>query len=315
MTSPLPDRPSEHAPSPSSIDYQELGYRLRAYRIGASLPAEEVAERLGISRAALYRMEQGKIVKIETLERLAQLLGTSMTSLLGVEVEYYSTAQGFLERMRQIEQGADRIVAHFEPISLLLASEEYLGHLRTMLMEAIPAPRSNATDTTQRVTGHHEEVAGILDILHERKATFAHRHPNIVSLVGLRELERFLQIGMIGKLAIDEATRQQRIQAAHKEVERIADLMENEPMNIQIALIEDAMPATSFQLFCGPQRTVLAVSPFRLGEMPSIRNGIATVTAAPEPVQLYEAMVDRLWKDALKGKTGASQLRKLLKRT
>ena len=298
MTSPLPDRPSEHAPSPSSIDYQELGYRLRAYRIGASLPAEEVAERLGISRAALYRMEQGKIVKIETLERLAQLLGTSMTSLLGVEVEYYSTAQGFLERMRQIEQSADRIVAHFEPISLLLASEEYLGHLRTMLMEAIPAPRSNATDATQRVR-HHEEVAGILDILHERKATFAHHHPNIVSLVGLRELERFLQIGMIGKLDIDDATRQQRIQAARKEVERIADLMENEPMNIQIALIEDAMPATSFQL----------------GEMPSIRNGIATVTAAPEPVQLYEAMVDRLWKDALKGKTGASQLRKLLKRT
>ena len=30
MTSPLPDRPSEHTPSPSSIDYQELGYRLRA---------------------------------------------------------------------------------------------------------------------------------------------------------------------------------------------------------------------------------------------------------------------------------------------
>ena len=90
----------------SSIDYAELGGRLRAYRIGASLPAEEVAERLGISRAALYRMEQGKIVKIETLEKLAQLLDTSLTSLLGVEVEYYPTAQGFLERMRQIEQEA-----------------------------------------------------------------------------------------------------------------------------------------------------------------------------------------------------------------
>lgn len=60
---------------------------------------------------------------------------------------------------------------------------------------------------------------------------------------------------------------------------------------------------------------MLAVSPFRLGEMPSIRNGIATITASPEPVRLYQAMIDRLWKDALRGKTGASQLRKLLKRT
>jgi transcriptional regulator with XRE-family HTH domain len=315
MTFPLPDRPSEHTPSPSSIDYEELGYRLRAYRIGASLPAEEVAERLGISRAALYRMEQGKIVKIETLERLAQLLGTSMASLLGVEVEYYSTAQGFLERMRQIEQSADRIVAHFEPISLLLASEEYLGHLQTMLLESIPAPRSNATHATQRAIGYHEEVAGILDILHERKAAFADRHPNIVSLVGLRKLELFLQTGLIGTLDLDETTRQKRIQAARREVERIADLMENAPMSIQIALVEDAMPAASFQLFYGAQKTTLAVSPFRLGEMPSIRNGIATITAAPEPVRLYEKMIDQLWKDALKEKTGASQLRKLLRRT
>lgn len=308
--SPTPDQTIAARSLPSSIDYVELGCRLRAYRIGASLTAEEVADRLGISRAALYRMEQGKIVKIETLERLAQLLGTSMASLLGVEVEYYPNAQGFLERMRQIEQGAERIVAHFEPISLLLASSDYLGHLGTMLMES--APRSN---TAPGEVMHQQEVASILNILRERKVAFADRHPNIISLVGLRELERFLQIGMIGTLDVDDATRQQRILAARKEVERIADLMENEPMNIQIALIEDAMPATSFQVLYGPQRTVLAVSPFRLGEMPSIRNGVATITAAPEPVRLYEAMTERLWKDALKGKTGASQLRKLLKRT
>ena len=40
-----------------------------------------------------------------------------------------------------------------------------------------------------------------------------------------------------------------------------------------------------------------------------------TITAAPEPVRLYEKMIDQLWKDALKEKTGASQLRKLLRRT
>src|SRR6478609_7561538 len=95
----------------STIDYVALGNRLRAYRVGASLLAEDVAERLGVSRAVVYRLEKGEIVKIETLERLADLLDTSLASLLGVEVEYYSTALGLFERMRQLEESSDRILA------------------------------------------------------------------------------------------------------------------------------------------------------------------------------------------------------------
>jgi transcriptional regulator with XRE-family HTH domain len=34
----------------SSIDYVAIGERLKAYRIGASLQAEDVAEQLGVSR-------------------------------------------------------------------------------------------------------------------------------------------------------------------------------------------------------------------------------------------------------------------------
>ncbi|WP_286146160.1 helix-turn-helix domain-containing protein [Shigella sp. FC1967] len=77
------------------IDYQAIGYRLRAYRIASSLKAEDVAESLGISRAAVYRLEKGEIVKIETLDNLARLLNTSLTSLLGINTEYYSSANGF----------------------------------------------------------------------------------------------------------------------------------------------------------------------------------------------------------------------------
>ena len=294
----------------SSIDYEELGARLRAYRIGASLQAENIADQLGVSRAAIYRLEQGKIVKIETLEKLAQLLGTSIASLLGVEVEYYSTALGFFERLRQVEADAERIVAHFSPISLLLSSEHYLGHLRLMLQEALPL-----TAEGKDISHPEAEIAQILDIVHERKNLFEQKRQSIVSLIGLRELERFLQTGMIGRLELDDKIRQQRIQAARNEVQHIADLMEQEPMHIKIALVEDAMPATAFQLLYRANRTMLTVSPFRLGEMPTIRNGVATVTAAQEPVRLYENMVDQLWKAALKGKTGAAQLRKLLKRT
>ncbi|MES2363850.1 MAG: transcriptional regulator [Pseudomonadota bacterium] len=298
----------------SSIDYAALGDRLRAYRVGASLQAEDVAESLGVSRAVVYRMEKGEIVKIETVERLAQLLGTSLASLLGVEVEYYANFLSFFERMRQLEQSADRIMAHFEPISLLLTSGDYLNYLRLMLLETLPqgdAPSGKpGSDEAIRV----KEIDQLVQILQERKAAFAQRRPGIVSLVGLRDLERFLHTGLVGRLGLPEALHKERIQAARQEIERIADLMEAEPMHVQVGLVDDAMPSSTFQLFQGASRSVLALSPFRLGELPNVRNGIATVTASPEAVKLYEQMIERLWKASYKGKAGAERLRKLLAR-
>jgi transcriptional regulator with XRE-family HTH domain len=290
----------------SSIDYQALGDRLRAYRIGASLLAEDVAEQLGVSRAVVYRMEKGEIVKIETLERLARLLGTSMASLLGVEVEYYGTVLGLMERMRQLEQSSERIISHFEPISLLLTSDNYLRHLREMLLEA--APRGGAKGPRPA------DIEQMLRILAERKAFFESRRPHIVSLVGLREIERFVHTGLVGRLDLPEAVRAERIQAARSEVLRMAELMESEPLHVRIGVVDDAMPAATFQVFSGPRHAVVAVSPFRFGELPNVRNGIGTVTASPEAVAMYEEMIDRLWKAAYKGRSGAQQLRRLLER-
>lgn len=56
---------------------------MRAYRLAAELRSEDVAEQLDISRAAIYKLERGEIVKIDTLERLAALLGVSLANLLG----------------------------------------------------------------------------------------------------------------------------------------------------------------------------------------------------------------------------------------
>ena len=290
----------------SSIDYVALGNRLRAYRVGASLFAEDVAEQLGVSRAVVYRMEKGEIVKIETLERLAHLLDTSVASLLGVEVEYYPTALGLFERMRQLEEASDRILAHFEPISLLLTSDDYLPVLREMLVEASPKGQGKGPSAA--------DIDKMLQIMEERRAFFQRRRPHIVSLIGLRELERFVETGLVGRIDLPDEVRTVRRQAARREVERIASLMESEPIDVQIGLIDDAMPTSTFQVFSGRESTVLAVSPFRLGELPNVRNGIATVTASPEAVRMYETMIGRLWKAAYKGKAGALHLRKLLER-
>ena len=75
-----------------AIRFDDIGNRLKAFRLASGLSADEIASRLGISRTALYRFEKGELAKIETLERLAGLLGVSVPTFLGVGVEYIGSA-------------------------------------------------------------------------------------------------------------------------------------------------------------------------------------------------------------------------------
>jgi len=282
------------------VDFQAIGERLRAYRLGASLRAEEVAVQLGVSRAVVYRMEKGEIVKIETLERLAQILDTTLASLLGVGAEYYTSPVAYIERMRQLETDATRIMAHFEPISFLLTSDEYVGSLEQMLREAHPDLE-------------HERTQALIKILNERKRTFALRRPPIISLIGLREIERFVHFGLVGRIDLPPAVRMERSLAARREVERIVGLLREHPMDMQIGIVDDSMPNATFQVFERPSASFVAVSPFRFGELPNVTTGIAHVTSAPEAVELYTKMVENLWERAYKGQRAAELLSSMLK--
>ncbi len=75
--------------------FDDVGNRLKAFRLGSGLSADAVATQIGISRAALYRYEKGEVAKIETLDRMATLLGVSVPTLLGVGVEDMSSAVAF----------------------------------------------------------------------------------------------------------------------------------------------------------------------------------------------------------------------------
>ena len=87
-------------------------------------------------------------------------------------------------------------------------------------------------------------------------------------------------------------------------------------MGIQIGLIEEPLPNITFQLFRTSERTLLGLSPFRLGgELPNIRTGVAMLTADEEPVRLYEQLVEKLWRRAHKGREAAHQLRMILERS
>src|SRR5438874_4934695 len=129
-----------------SMRFTEIGQQLRAYRLESGLRAEEIAARLGVSRAALYRYEKGEVIKLDTVKRLAELLKISPLSLLGIGVEYYNRPAGFFERVRQTEETAEQTLLVHGAISYLNTSDAYETALADALEEASEgAPDGAAT--------------------------------------------------------------------------------------------------------------------------------------------------------------------------
>lgn len=285
----------------------EIGHRLRAYRLGKNLTVATIAESIGVSRAAVYRLEKGELVKIETLEKISSLLDTSLPSLMGVGFEFYSNAVSFFERMRQFEQNAVHVLGNFSPISFLLLSDGYIGHLKTMLLESIPRSRSNMAEAI-------EEIDNLLAILTERRKMAAARHTPVVSIVSAPDMERFLHSGLVGRFDLDGDVLKERRLAARHEVERLARLLVHQPIGVQIGVVEDAAPSQTFQVFEAGDSAAVTLSPYRLGDHPNISSGIALATSAPEAVRLFKATINGQWEMAHKGEAGARILASVLAR-
>lgn len=290
-----------------AIRFDDIGNRLKAFRLASGMSADEIAARIGISRAALYRYEKGEVAKIDTLERLAELLGVSVPTLLGVGVEYVASAVAFFERMRQIEETTEHIIVLFGPVSYLLTSDAFDAALPTVLVESLPEHIENR----ERALAEIEEI---IQILRARKESFRQRSPSIVSLIAAAELARFLRNGFVGSHDLPSRVQRKRRRMAAEEVERIAGIMEDEPIGVQIGVVRDTLPHSSFQIFRQPDRPVLAVSPFRLGETPNVRVGVAMITSAPEALSLHERTTEELWRRALKGRDAAVFAREMIAR-
>jgi transcriptional regulator with XRE-family HTH domain len=286
-----------------AINFMEIGAALKAYRLNAGLSPEDAAKLLGISRAALYNYESGGVMKLNTIEKLATLLDVSVQSLLGAGVEYYVDPVAYYQRKRELEENAEQVVVYFEPLSFVLTSHEYVEGLRTALIEGIPP----------NLLGHAkavENIERVMAVLEDRRAP--ERQRNIVSLVSAIQVQRFLRTGLIGTYNLSPQTIAERRRLARAEVERTAALMENEQMGIQIGVIEDTMPNQTFQIFRERHKTSVAVSPFRLGEFPNIRVGVASITSASDAVTHYENLAANLWACSYKGSRGAALLRDLI---
>lgn len=288
-----------------AIQYQEIANRLRAFRLGSGLSADEIAKRVGISRTALYRFEKGELAKIETLEKLSELLEVSMPTLLGVGIEYMPSAVSYFERMRQFEETAEHIMVLSGPISFLLASDRFLDLLDTVLRESLP---QDLPDRDKNIA----QVERIMDILRQRKITYRRRKPGILNLISAREIRRFVQSGLTGNPSISGALLEERRALARAEVEHFAKVIEEEAIGVQIGVVTESLPHTHFQIFRMADTKMLTVSPFRLGEQPNIRLGVAMITSAPEAITLHEKAVGEMWRSAIKGTAAAAHLRSLL---
>jgi len=301
---------SSHSPiaSNSSLAAREIGRRLKAFRLGTGLSADELAGKIGISRAALYRYEKGEPPKLELLDGIAAVLGVSLTTLLGVGAEYIPSALSFFERMRQIEAEAEQCVAMFAPLPFLLTTEKFDQILPDLLHESLP----DSLPDRENALNFADDTAAVLL---RRKQQLSTRRTNLVMLVSAAEIHRLLLQGFVGRHDLTSKVVRQRKDLARTEVQHIVDYLDDQPIGVQIGVLADSAPTTSFQIFRQREQELLAISPFRIGDLPNIRVGVAIITSAPDAVNLHANVAEELWQRSLKASEGRDCLNKLLRDT
>lgn len=288
-----------------SMRFTEIGQQLRAYRLESGLRAEEIAARLGVSRAALYRYEKGEVIKLDTIKRLAELLKISPLSLLGIGVEYYNRPIGYYERIRQVEETADQVLQLFGPLCYLTTSDAY----DAVLGEAFEEAADQAGPERMAMRSMAEQVLGILAA---RKRMYAMRRPGIIAMISLPSVQRLLDTGIACGVAVSDRVRRISRDVAMTEVENIATLMETEPMGLQFGLLTGPEPSTAFKILRARDRVSLAINPFRPDTHPSAHTGVAMITGADEAIAAHQRVAEASWRESMKGPAGANRLRQLL---
>ncbi|HEY5302038.1 MAG TPA: helix-turn-helix transcriptional regulator [Acetobacteraceae bacterium] len=288
-----------------SMRFNEIGQQLRAFRLESGLRAEEIAARLGVSRAALYRYEKGEVIKLDTVKRLAELLNLSPLTLLGIGVEYYNRPIAYFERLRQAEETADQLLEMGGPLCYLTTSDAY----DAVLAEAFDEAAGQLGTEHAKARAEAEQILGTLGA---RKRMYNARRPGIICMVSIATVRQTLEIGLADGLVVSDALRRRAQQVAQTEIRRMADLMEAEPMGLQFGLLAGAEPNSWFSVLRGREHVTLAINPFRPDGNPARQTGVAMVTGADEAIAKHQQVAEANWRDALKGATGAARLRRLL---
>ncbi len=285
--------------------FAEIGQQLRAYRLESGLRAEEIAARLGVSRAALYRYEKGEVIKLDTVKRLAELLKVSPLSLLGIGVEYYSRSAGYFERIRQVEETADQILQAFGPACYVTTSDAFDAVLAEGLMASANMPGQDREAT-------HAAAEQVMTLLAARKRLYHLRRPGIIAILSEAPVRTFLEQGVLGGAPVPDSLRAKCRDVARKEMMNIAEMMAAEPMGLQFGLLPDCEVCSNFGIVRSGDRATLAVNPFRADSVPTAQTGVAMITGADEALAAHQRVAEAMWRDAVKGPAAAQRIMRLI---
>lgn len=285
--------------------FKEIGQQLRAYRMESGLKAEEIAARLGVSRAALYRYEKGEVIKLDTVNRLAELLKISPLTLLGIGVEYYTKPIGYAERLRQMEETSDQILQVFGPLNYLVTSDHYDATLAQMF-------KDYAFTLGDDGPIYHTMAEQLREVMLARKKMYQARRPSIICVLTMPSLHQLLSSGIAAALPVSEQLRSLARKVAFYEVEQIATLMEREPIGLQLGVMTKNTPNGPFMLLRGRERANLMINPFPSDSPPDAQSGVAMISNAEDGIATHQRVSEQIWREALKGPAAAQQLRDLL---
>lgn len=287
------------------MKFADVGQQLRAYRLESGMRAEEIAARLGVSRAALYRYEKGEVIKLETIRRLAELLKISPLSLLGIGVEYFSRPIAYAERLRNLEEQADQVLQVGGRLVQAITTNAFDG--------AMSEAWTEAAETSPDRAIARAAIDQATQSLSQRKRSYQQRRPNIIAVLSEPALRRFLSDGVAGALDIPGATRARCRMAAAAEAISLAGMMDSAPMGLQIGLMQGGEPSGSFRILRGRDRAHVVTSPFPVDTLPWISSGVASITSADDAVAAHQRVAEAVWRDALKGASAAERVRTLVR--
>lgn len=284
--------------------FEEIGEQLRAYRLESGLKADEIAARLGISRAALYRYEKGEVIKLDTVRRLAEMLQVSPLALLGIGVDYFSRMTASLERQRQIEEEADSCLQLGGALCFALVSDDTDRLLRGLWLEAAslaqdPAAARSATEQA-------------LISMTQRRLILDQRRMNITTILSERAVTRLLAEGLCAGLPLSARSRAEARAAAVTEVENLASQIEQGPLGVQIGLLQEPEPHHQALIYRGRDRAHVLSDPFPFDAHPAWSQGVVSITAADDAVAIHQRVAEACWRQARKGMAAAQMLRTLI---
>ncbi|WP_431301542.1 helix-turn-helix domain-containing protein [Sediminicoccus sp. BL-A-41-H5] len=287
------------------MKFADIGQQLRAYRMESGMRAEEIAARLGVSRAALYRYEKGEVIKLETIRRLAELLKVSPLSLLGIGIEYFARPAAFQERLRGLEEQADQVLLAGGAFCWQITGEALEGALAEAWTQAVPA----GPDRTVAIS----LIEQALGALTARKRLYIQKRPSVIAVLSESAIVTFLNEGVAGGLTIPEASRSRAREAAAIECEAMAVIMETVPIGLQLGLATGIQPSAPFMVLRGRERAHVVTSPIPADAPPSAVAGVAGITAAEEAVSVHQRVAEAMWRDCRKGAEAAARLRQLVR--